>query len=41
MFGVLGSVIHFFNPKPVTNGVETGLANIKRLSEEEATAAPS
>jgi len=38
MFGVLGSVIHFFNPKPVTHGVEMGLANIKRLSEEEAAA---
>jgi hypothetical protein len=34
MFGILGSTIHYLNPKPVTGGVETGLANIKRLSEE-------
>jgi Polyketide cyclase / dehydrase and lipid transport len=36
MFGVLGSTVNYLNPKAVTNGVDGGLANIKRLSEEAA-----
>lgn len=33
MFGPLGSVVNWLNPKPVTGGVEKGLENIKNLSE--------
>jgi len=34
MFGILGSIINFLKPEPVINGVEEGLAKMKRLSEE-------
>lgn len=34
MHGILGSTIYFLNPKPVTEGVDNGLANMKKLSEE-------
>ena len=30
MYGLLGSIIHWYNPAPVTGGVEKGLENIKR-----------
>jgi hypothetical protein len=34
MFGPLGSLVNWLSPTPVTGGVETGLENIKNLSEE-------
>ena len=37
MHGLLGSVVHWYNPAPVTVGVEKGLENIKRLSEAAAS----
>ena len=36
MYGVLGSAVNWYNPTPVTEGVEKGLENIKRLSEAAA-----
>jgi hypothetical protein len=33
MFGPLGSMVNWLNPAPVTEGVEKGLENIKKLSE--------
>lgn len=37
MYGLLGSLINWYNPAPVTVGVEKGLENIKRLSEAAAS----
>mmetsp|Transcript_29645 Transcript_29645/g.85279 ORF Transcript_29645/g.85279 Transcript_29645/m.85279 type:complete len:145 (+) Transcript_29645:126-560(+) len=34
MHGIVGSTINWLNPKPVSDGVDKGIENIKRLSEE-------
>lgn len=37
MYGLMGSLVNWYNPAPVTVGVEKGLENIKRLSEAAAS----